>query len=40
MRACLPASLRSQSVVRNEPVELLPPGSESYESGSWGIGTY
>ena len=28
-----------QSVVRNEPVELLPPGSESYESGSWGIGT-
>jgi uncharacterized protein len=28
-----------QSVVRSEPVELLPPGSESYESGSWGIGT-
>jgi uncharacterized protein len=27
-----------QSVVRNEPVELPPPGSESYETGSWGIG--
>ena len=27
------------SVVRNEPVELPPPGSESYESGSPGIGT-
>ena len=27
------------SVVRNEPVELPPPGSESYESGSWGIGS-
>ena len=28
------------SVVRNEPVELPSPGSESYESGSPGIGTY
>ena len=27
------------SVVRNEPVELSSPGSESYESGSPGIGT-
>ena len=26
-------------VVRNEPVELTSSGSESYENGSWGIGT-